>query len=148
MTSSGCSMEGALPKEETVPTVLGVAQFWNESIFQGLGMSNRMKPADSEFALRAFPGCLRICSGCHSRNAQPCSGHLQIVRYPKNTRIRCHPPSLLQSPFAVIGPSWGRRREYSSDTLQDPEKDRAIGIVLHLSHDRVSNLAWAAKTKL
>ena len=27
MTSSGCSMEGALPKKETVPTVLGVAQF-------------------------------------------------------------------------------------------------------------------------
>ena len=27
MTSSGCSMEGALPKKERVPTVLGVAQF-------------------------------------------------------------------------------------------------------------------------
>ena len=26
MTSSGCSMEGALPKKEAVPTVLGVAQ--------------------------------------------------------------------------------------------------------------------------
>ena len=27
MTSSGCSMEGALPKKESVPTVLGVARF-------------------------------------------------------------------------------------------------------------------------
>ena len=57
MTSSGCSMEGALPKKETVPTVLEVAQFRNESgegiyfIFQGLGISNRTKPGNSEFAL-------------------------------------------------------------------------------------------------
>ena len=29
MTSSGCSMEGALPREEMVPTVLGVAKFRN-----------------------------------------------------------------------------------------------------------------------
>ena len=70
MTRSGCSMEGAPPKKETVRTVLGVAQFRNSSgdgiylIFQGLGNSDRTKPGNSEFALRTlFPGCFLLTYG-------------------------------------------------------------------------------------
>ena len=38
-------------------------------IVQGLEISNRTKPGNSEFALRAFPGCFQICSGFRSGNA-------------------------------------------------------------------------------
>ena len=65
MTSSGCSMEVAPAKKETVPTaltkgstILKLLWGWKCFIFQGFGISNRPKPARySEFALRVLSEC-------------------------------------------------------------------------------------------
>ena len=88
MTSSGCSMEGGPSKKGNGTNRTGggaiLKLIWGGNLlyFQGFGdlqpYEFTTKPGNSEFALTAFPGCFRICSGFYSRNSKPYSGHLQI----------------------------------------------------------------------
>ena len=75
MTSSGCSMRGCPPKKRK-----GYQPYWgwhNSEIslggdlhyFPGFGDLQPYEAWNSEFALRAFPGCVRICSGFRTGNA-------------------------------------------------------------------------------
>ena len=64
MTSSDCFVEGALQKKNGTSrtggsTILKLVWGRNVLYFQGLGISNRTKPGNSEFALGAFSGCFR-----------------------------------------------------------------------------------------
>ena len=65
----------------------------------------------------------------------------------ENTRIKRYPlPSSLRVPCcdrAFLGVV--ARRGYSSDSSPYPEKHSATGILLHLSHDTGSNLAWTTE---
>ena len=68
MTSSqtGCSMNGGPSKKGKGTNRTGGSRIlkliWGGNLlyFPGFGISNRMKPGNSEFALRAFPGRFRI----------------------------------------------------------------------------------------
>ena len=64
MTRSCCSMKGGNGTNRTGGSTI-LKQFCEGIcfIFQGLGVSNRTKLGNSEFALRAFPGRFRIYFG-------------------------------------------------------------------------------------
>ena len=69
MTSSGCSMEGCPPKKRNGTNRTGgitiLERVWggNTLYFPGFGDLHLYETRNSESALRAFPGCFRICSG-------------------------------------------------------------------------------------
>ena len=62
-----------------------------------------------------------------------------IARYPENLN-KCDSPSLAE-PLCCDRTFLARQKGYSSDSLRNPEKQNATGVLLHLSCDRGSKLA-------
>ena len=87
MTSSGCSFfkkgpskKGKGPNRTGGSTILKLIWERESALFSRVWGSPTVRNLEIQNLLcRAFPGCFRICSGFHSGNAYPYSGHLQFL---------------------------------------------------------------------